>query len=111
MPQPSPAYHSAIKQIQGGMQGFVGTPDRLSQLRGACLVRDRHRCVITRKFDYMEARNCTRQNGDNARDDDGAPHQAPTDRLEVAHILPTFSDESRCRRRVGTCFQQPGHGA
>lgn len=29
-----------------------------------------------------------RQNGDDARDDDGAPLRAPTDRLEVAHILP-----------------------
>ncbi|KAI0434260.1 hypothetical protein F5Y09DRAFT_265746 [Xylaria sp. FL1042] len=87
-PQPSPAYHSAIEQVQGGVQGFVGTPDRLSRLRGACLVRDRHRCVITRRFDYVEARNRTRQNGDDARDDDGALLQAPTDRLEVAHILP-----------------------
>ncbi|KAI3326742.1 hypothetical protein HD806DRAFT_520481 [Xylariaceae sp. AK1471] len=87
-PQPSPAYHSAVEQVQGGAQGFVGTPDRLSRLRGACLVRDRHRCVVTRRFDYVEARNRTRQNGDDARDDDGAPLRAPTDRLEVAHILP-----------------------
>lgn len=87
-PQPSPAYHSAVEQAHGGAQGFVETPDRLSRLRGACLVRDRHRCLITRRFDYIEARNRTRQNGDDARDDDGAPLRAPTDRLEVAHILP-----------------------
>ncbi|KAI1424058.1 hypothetical protein F5Y12DRAFT_754595 [Xylaria sp. FL1777] len=70
-PQPSPAYHSAVERVQGGAQGFVGTPDRLSQLRGACLVRDRHRCVITRKFDWTEAASRTRKHGEDARDDDG----------------------------------------
>ncbi|KAK5631714.1 hypothetical protein RRF57_007428 [Xylaria bambusicola] len=86
-PQPLPAYHLAVEQVQGGVQGFVGTPDRLSRLRGACLVRDRYCCVITRRFDYVEARNRMRQNGDDARDDDGALLQAPTDRPEVAHKL------------------------
>ncbi|KAI3320344.1 hypothetical protein HD806DRAFT_242292 [Xylariaceae sp. AK1471] len=90
-PQPSPAFHSAIEQVQGGAQGFVGTPDRLSQLRGACLVRDRHRCVITRKFDLAEATSRMRQDGDDARDDDGAlllDDINSFDALEVAHILP-----------------------
>ncbi|KAI0144480.1 hypothetical protein GGR57DRAFT_507531 [Xylariaceae sp. FL1272] len=87
-PQPSPAYHSAVEQGQGATQGFVGTLDRLSQLRGACLVRDRHRCVVTRRFDYAEALKRTKQHGNDARDDDGAPLRAPVDLLEVAHILP-----------------------
>ncbi|KAI3322875.1 hypothetical protein HD806DRAFT_119437 [Xylariaceae sp. AK1471] len=89
-PQPSPAYHSAVERVQGGVQGFVGTPDRLSQLRGACLVRDRHRCVVTRYFDHKEADRRLVQDGDDARDDDGALLLEDTliDELEVAHILP-----------------------
>ncbi|KAI8943957.1 hypothetical protein F4801DRAFT_305182 [Xylaria longipes] len=89
-PQPSPAFHSAVERVQGGAQGFVGTPDRLSRLRGACLIRDRYRCVITRCFDYKEARNRMQQNGDDARDDDGVLLLEDTviDELEVAHVLP-----------------------
>ncbi|GAP87820.1 hypothetical protein SAMD00023353_1601900 [Rosellinia necatrix] len=89
-PQPSPAYHSAIQRVQGGAQDFVGTPDRLSRLRGACLVRDRHRCVITRKFDQSEADRRLQLDGDDARDDDGALLLEDTDidELEVAHIFP-----------------------
>ncbi|KAI1113724.1 hypothetical protein F5Y14DRAFT_417060 [Nemania sp. NC0429] len=86
-PQPSPAYHSGVERVQGGVHG---TPDRLSQLRGACLVRDRHRCVVTRYFDHKEADRRIIQNGDDARDDDGALLLEDTliDELEVAHILP-----------------------
>ncbi|KAI0527764.1 hypothetical protein F5B22DRAFT_3173 [Xylaria bambusicola] len=89
-PQPSPAFHSAVERAQGGAQGFIGTPDRLSRLRGACLIRDRHRCVITRCFDHKEARNRMQQNGDDARDDNGVLLLEDTviDELEVAHILP-----------------------
>lgn len=88
-PQPSPAYHSAIERAQGGT--FSGTSDRVSALRGACLVRDRHRCVISRKFDLQEAANRVRRDGDDALDDDGNllredPNSASV--LEVAHILP-----------------------
>ncbi|KAJ2977446.1 hypothetical protein NUW58_g7812 [Xylaria curta] len=89
-PQPSPAYHSAVERVQGGVQSFIGTPDRLSQLRGACLVRDRHRCVVTRYFDHKEADRRIIQDGDDARDDDGTLFSEDTviDELEVAHILP-----------------------
>ncbi|KAI1318487.1 hypothetical protein F5Y16DRAFT_406297 [Xylariaceae sp. FL0255] len=89
-PQPSPAFHSAVERVQGGAQGFVGTPDRLSQLRGSCLVRDRHRCVVTRSFDHKEARKRMQQDGDDARDDNGVLLLEDTiiDELEVAHILP-----------------------
>ncbi|KAI0395868.1 hypothetical protein F5Y17DRAFT_465463 [Xylariaceae sp. FL0594] len=50
-PQPSPIFHSAIEKVQGGPRSFAGTQDRLSALRGACLIRDHHRCVISHSFD------------------------------------------------------------
>jgi hypothetical protein len=92
-PQPSPAYHSAIERIQGTTQAqvFVGTPDRLSALRGACLVRDRHRCVISRRFDRREAEARLTRSGYDAQDDDGNQLSSGAElfgRLEVAHILP-----------------------
>ncbi|KAL8359208.1 hypothetical protein RB598_007869 [Gaeumannomyces tritici] len=88
-PQPSPITHSAVQRAQGAAlhQSGVGTPDRVSTLRGTCLVRDRHRCVISRKFDTVEGRK-RREAGD-ARDDDGLPIGPHDIRLlEVAHILP-----------------------
>ncbi|KAJ8122692.1 hypothetical protein ONZ43_g1170 [Nemania bipapillata] len=71
-PQPSPAYHSAVERVQGGgVAVFPGTPDRVSALRGACLIRDHHRCVISRKFDLKEAADRMRRDGNDALDDDG----------------------------------------
>ncbi|KAK3372428.1 hypothetical protein B0H63DRAFT_496921 [Podospora didyma] len=92
-PKPSPAYHSAIQRAQGAgsLQGSVGTPERVSALRGACLVRDRHRCVISRRFDFDEALERIETHGDGARDDDGvlfSEDTSPMITLEVAHILP-----------------------
>ncbi|OAA53004.1 hypothetical protein SPI_09492 [Niveomyces insectorum RCEF 264] len=92
-PQPSPAYRSAFLFAQGGSATgeYVMTPDRLSTLRGACLVRDRHRCVISRKFHVAEFKRRLKQHGREARDDDGAlliEQQGQFDILEVAHILP-----------------------
>ena len=43
------------QEEQQRMQEYVGTPERLSALRDACLVRDRHRCVVSRAFDKDEA--------------------------------------------------------
>ncbi|RFU36171.1 hypothetical protein B7463_g157, partial [Scytalidium lignicola] len=63
----------------------------LPSLRGACLVRDHHRCVISRRFDQDEAINRLNDNGNNAKDDDnnllfqGVNQFEP---LEVAYILP-----------------------
>jgi hypothetical protein len=71
------------------MQDFVGTPERLGALRGFCLTRDRHRCVITRAFDQEELEKRLRQPPP-AKDDDGnildPLHEY--NYLEVAHILP-----------------------
>ncbi|KAL8295068.1 hypothetical protein RB600_000847 [Gaeumannomyces tritici] len=90
-PQPSPITNSAVQRAQGSdlPQAFVGTPERVSTLRGTCLVRDRYRCVISRKFDTTEGRKRYEAAPGNARDDDGHPI-GPRDfrTLEVAHILP-----------------------
>lgn len=71
---------------------FSGTPERLASLRGACLIRDRYRCVISRKFDRAEALKRLQQHGGSkAVDQDGVPLADAGQRfdyLEVAHILP-----------------------
>ena len=88
-PQPSPATHSAVQRTQSEEQNFTGTPERVSALRGACLVRDRHRCVISRRFDQNEAFKRMSRYGDEARDDDGISlAEEAFDALEVVHILP-----------------------
>ncbi|KAL2256825.1 hypothetical protein VTK26DRAFT_1067 [Humicola hyalothermophila] len=91
-PQPSPAYHSAIQRLQGSGVGFAGTPERISALRGACLIRDRHRCVVTRKFDRTEALKRITSARGAAQDDDGnllnEEQYGIFEPLEVAHILP-----------------------
>lgn len=93
-PQPSPVYHAAVQQAQTQeeqqrIQDYVGTPERLSVLRGNCLIRDRHRCAITRVFDNAEMRDRWRQQQP-AGDDDGNPLDSNDEygNLEVAHILP-----------------------
>ena len=68
----------------------MGTTERLSSLRGRCLIRDRHRCVISRKFDAEEADQRFEKDGKDAKDDDGKPIFAGVEPefLEVAHIIP-----------------------
>lgn len=71
---------------------FVGTEERISALRGACLTRDRHRCVVTRKFDRAEALERVTRARDDPRDDDGNwlrdEQHGPFEPLEVSHVLP-----------------------
>ncbi|KAI0411238.1 hypothetical protein F5X98DRAFT_61660 [Xylaria grammica] len=84
-PQPSPA-----SEAQGQGQQDGGTGPRLSVLRRDCLIRDRHRCVISRVFDLAEAEERYDTPG-GARDDEGnLLVDEPDDPayLEVAHILP-----------------------
>ncbi|KAK0655416.1 hypothetical protein B0T16DRAFT_396876 [Cercophora newfieldiana] len=93
-PQPTPTYHIAVQQVQTHeeqqrMQDFVGTPERLGALRGLCLTRDRHRCVITRAFDHDELEKRLRQPF--VKDDDGNvlyPERNDYSHLKLAHILP-----------------------
>ncbi|KID77229.1 uncharacterized protein G6M90_00g099530 [Metarhizium brunneum] len=88
-PQPSPAFHSATQSTQAGGQTFIGTMARLKTLRGDCLQRDRHRCVISRNFDQNEAVKRWNTSRADAVDDDGhALHDGVIEPLEVAHILP-----------------------
>lgn len=65
--------------------------NRVSRLRKMCLKRDRHRCVISRKFDKVEGGKRLREDS-NSKDDDGRflgnePY-ANFAILEVAHIIP-----------------------
>jgi hypothetical protein len=89
-PWPSPALHSAVQEAQGqGGQQYVGTPGRLRTLRQDCLIRDRHRCMISLRFDIGEAKKRWKEG--NPQDDDGAllqDNQFAFAHLEVAHIIP-----------------------
>ncbi|KMP05743.1 hypothetical protein CIRG_05424 [Coccidioides immitis RMSCC 2394] len=83
--QPTPA------ALTSSVENVVGTLGRLSVLRRDCLIRDHHRCVVTRMFDIREAERRFDKDGTNAEDDDGstliyAPGQF--EYLEVAHIIP-----------------------
>ncbi|WXC62416.1 hypothetical protein SNK03_008266 [Fusarium graminearum] len=90
-PQPTPACYTAIMQTQPD-HTFTGTTDRISNLRGTCLIRDRYRCVISNKFDEIEAIKRFESEGHGqgvACDQDGQPLKGqPFEQLEVAHILP-----------------------
>ncbi|KAJ6103658.1 hypothetical protein N7486_003880, partial [Penicillium sp. IBT 16267x] len=69
----------------------TGTRQRVSVLRQSCRVRDRHRCVVSRKFDRAAARKRLAENGESCADDDGKLlKDEASDQfqyLEVAHIL------------------------
>jgi hypothetical protein len=63
----------------------------VAALRGEYLKRDRHRCVISSRFDDAEALKRVERGDDEVKDDDGhkLKHEAGTFApLEVAHILP-----------------------
>ncbi|EPE02596.1 hypothetical protein F503_06572 [Ophiostoma piceae UAMH 11346] len=94
-PQPSPAIHSTVLRAQGvtnNAEAYIKTEERLATIRAQCLARDRHRCVISRKFDAPEFSLRTDLHRDDARDDDGilfsVQERLEFDALEVAHILP-----------------------
>ncbi|PGG97452.1 hypothetical protein GX51_07315 [Blastomyces parvus] len=86
--QPSPAHLSAIQRAQGRYHEDLPTPDRISYLRGACLIRDHHRCVISRQFDLREATIRVEKPGDSVQDDEGNLLRGPYVYLEVSHIIP-----------------------
>lgn len=78
---------SAASLSAPAIDNVVGTPARLSVLRRDCLIRDHHRCVVTRQFDLTEA--IERGDRDSEpKDDDDRPLTGPLARLEVAHIIP-----------------------
>ncbi|KZF21428.1 hypothetical protein L228DRAFT_212722 [Xylona heveae TC161] len=94
-----PLMASAVKTPQPSAQTsgsqnsclYTGTNKRLSELRGTCLKRDHHRCIVSRKFDFSESRKRAKIHGDNAKDDEGrllVEDDQDFDDLEVAHIIP-----------------------
>ncbi|OAA67310.1 hypothetical protein SPI_01886 [Niveomyces insectorum RCEF 264] len=90
-PQPTPATLS-VPQL-APEQILPGSRSRVANLRRDCLIRDRHRCVISRNFDEEEVIRRTKLHGENAADDDGVrfvdmPETDEFEPLQVAHILP-----------------------
>ena len=87
-PQPSPVSLSEFQSAQSPVQ----TTQRVARLRRECLIRDHHRCVISRTFDDNEVIRRVRLDGEEeAQDDDGnsLKEEAGTfTSLEVAHIIP-----------------------
>ncbi|OAA54777.1 hypothetical protein SPI_08648 [Niveomyces insectorum RCEF 264] len=113
-PQPSPAIHSAVLRAQGATDranAYIGTEERLATMRAQCLMRDRHRCIISRKFDIFEFSSRTDLPGDDARDDDGVlfsdQDSLEFDALEVAHILP----HSLMKTRTGVAMDESRQAA
>ncbi|OJD11710.1 hypothetical protein ACJ73_09490 [Blastomyces percursus] len=78
---------SAASLSAPAIDNFVGTPARLSVLRRDCLIRDHHRCVVTRQFNLTEAIERGDRDSELKGDDDH-PLTGPFARLEVAHIIP-----------------------
>ncbi|OJD23150.1 hypothetical protein ACJ73_05502 [Blastomyces percursus] len=78
---------SAASLSVPAIDNVVGTPARLSVLRRDCLIRDHHRCVVTRQFDVTEA--IKRGDRDSEpKDDDDRQLTGPLAQLQVAHIIP-----------------------
>ncbi|KAL7921110.1 hypothetical protein ACQKWADRAFT_131008 [Trichoderma austrokoningii] len=67
-------------------------------------IRDRHRCVISRKFDSAEARSRVQKYGQDARDDDANLLRDNIDFVEVAHILPHSLTEFEPGSSELVCF-------
>ncbi|KAK2798287.1 hypothetical protein FQN50_008892 [Emmonsiellopsis sp. PD_5] len=73
------------------LENVIGSSARLSTLRRDCLIRDHHRCVVTRVFDGSEAISRAEKDPMNVKDDEGHPLDSSLDvfdELEVAHIIP-----------------------
>jgi HNH endonuclease len=99
-PQLTPVYHAAMQRDE--------TPERtstLGELRGSCLVRDRHRCVITRQFDRSEAKARIKEHGANAKNDEEnlLSNETQFDYLEVAHILPHSLTQTGSNSQLVSC--------
>ncbi|EPE07106.1 hypothetical protein F503_07757 [Ophiostoma piceae UAMH 11346] len=90
-PQPTPA--SLSVPVLAPDQILPGSRSRIANLRRDCLIRDKHRCVISRSFDENEASRRETTSGESAADDDGVlfvdmPESDTFELLQVAHILP-----------------------
>ena len=90
-------------------QSLAATTQRVAALREDCLMRDHHRCVISRKFNDAEAGKRVGCEGDDkAKDDDGhllkdeAGTFAP---LKVAHIIPHLLMNVRSGKTELVCIR------
>lgn len=65
-------------------------PDLITDPREDCLIRDRHRCIITHAFDFDEAVTRHKQHANDALDDEGRSLFGGNHflHLEAAPILP-----------------------
>ncbi|RWA11045.1 hypothetical protein EKO27_g4054 [Xylaria grammica] len=88
-PQPPPAYHSAFQEGQRGANSLLGGRNGYRAFVLPCLISDRHRCVMSRRFGQQEALKCMKDDRNGAKDDDGNLLVSPPrfGKLEVAHIL------------------------
>ncbi|QSS63967.1 hypothetical protein I7I51_01028 [Histoplasma capsulatum] len=50
---------------------FTGTRERISDFQGPCLIRDHHRCVISRVFDQQEMVTRPEKYGNTVQSDEG----------------------------------------
>ncbi|KAJ5200406.1 hypothetical protein N7472_005610, partial [Penicillium cf. griseofulvum] len=86
-PQPTPTSLSSLQSSTS-----TGTRQRISILRQKYLIRDRHRCVVSRKFDRAAARKRFEENAESYANNDGnLLKDKSSDQfqyLEVTHILP-----------------------
>ncbi|QSS55924.1 hypothetical protein I7I53_03944 [Histoplasma capsulatum var. duboisii H88] len=81
-PQPTPTSSSSIHASTP-----TGTTQRVSILRQSCLVRDHHRCVVSRKFDKNEAGKRWKQDGEDCKDDDRNPlKNESSDRFQYLEV-------------------------
>lgn len=68
-------------------------------------MRDRSRCVISSTFDATEAVARLREDGDNAKDDNGNHLMGELfESLEVAHILPHSLTQANDCGELVSCF-------
>ena len=107
-PQPSPAILSDLQSTQTP----AATTQRLATLRRDSLIRDRHRCVISRSFDFDEATERVRHDREEARDDDGnllKDENGAFAALEVAHIIPHSLMTVRSGESVMVCWLLVAH--
>jgi hypothetical protein len=69
----------------------ISTIQRLLNLRRDCLIRDRHRYIISYKFNIREEKERTKRDNNNIKDNDGQllkHDRKGAEFLEVVYILP-----------------------
>ena len=110
-PQPSPATLSDLQSTQSP----APTTQRLANLRRDCLIRDRHRCIISGTFDRVEATKRVARNGDEEAQDDGGnllkDESGTFAPLEVAHIIPHSLMTVQSGQSELVCWLLIAHGS